>query len=267
MQHVLAESFEHAGRFGAQVFGAGLFSRKPGAVEQQHARPRARQQQGRGRSCRARADDDSIPTRGAQAKRTVRATTAPLRVAARFTASLSIHRTFPCTVAPSRESASMPTMPATATPAVNQPGCANPASTAINPAPATPPIVPRSVIPPSVPAETERPLVIRRGGVRECLPISLAQVSAVAAARAPANPGQLPASAARAATPPFARTCRSFRVVDSDNKLPDTKKARSSSKPRQPNPYIVATPTASAAAAPRPVSHLTRRTARAARAS
>src|SRR3989442_3946322 len=45
------------------------------------------------------------------------------------------------------------------------------------------------------------------------------------------------------------------------------KKARSSTSPRHPNPQIVARPTASAAAAPRRVSHLTRRTTHAARVS
>src|SRR6267142_784369 len=246
MQHVLAESFEHAGRFGAQVFGAGLFSRKPGAVEQHDPRARAREQQGGGRSGRARADDDRSPARSTHASTNSRAAAAPPSVAARFTTSLSNHRTAPCTVAPNTESSSMPMIPAAATIGAIQPWWADPGpmarrssntvNAAISPAPTTPPAVPRSVIPPSVPAGTGVPLVIRRGGVRECLPISLAQVSAVAAAIAPANPAQLPAKAASAATPPLASTWRSFLVVDFDKRLPDTKKARSSSNPRQPNP-------------------------------
>jgi len=73
-------------------------------------------------------------------------------------------------------------------------------------APTRPPAVPSGVIPPDTPRGTARRLVIRRGGVGENAPISVAQVSAVAAASAPANAGQLPASAASAATPPFATT-------------------------------------------------------------
>src|SRR2546422_4002185 len=62
----------------------------------------------------------------------------------------------------------------------------------------------RSLIPPDVPRDTRSPVVISRGGHGENEPISVAQVSALAAARAPAAAGQAPASAARAATPPFA---------------------------------------------------------------
>src|SRR5262245_3120497 len=145
----------------------------------------------------------------------------------------------------------------------------------MNPAPAIPPAVPSSVIPPSVPAATVVQFVIKRGGVGEWLPISVAQVSALAAASAPANQAQLPISAAKAATPPLAMTWRAFRRPSSAllsppfavvvSRLDETKKARSRINPRQPNPQSVATPTASAAAAPRRVSHLTRRTARARR--
>ena len=108
--------------------------------------------------------------------------------------------------------------------------------------------------------------------IRECRPISVAQVSPVAAAIEPANAAQLPASAASAATPPFASTCRSLRRPSPPfaavvNKFDETKKARSRNKPRHPNPHTVARPIASAAAAPRRVSHLTRRTVPAARAS
>jgi hypothetical protein len=45
------------------------------------------------------------------------------------------------------------------------------------------------------------------GGVRDWIPISVAHVSAFAAASAPANHVQFPASAAKAAMPPFASTC------------------------------------------------------------
>ena len=202
-EDILAQALEHARRFGTQIFRTGFLAREARAVEQQHTHSRPGEKQGSGRSCRPSAGNDNIPA-SAHAMSTAQA--APESVAARFTASLSIHRTFPCTVAPSRESTSMPTTPARAM--VNAPRCPNPYdSPAINPAPAIPPVVPRSDTPPSVPVGTGFPVVINRGGVLECLPISVAHVSAVAAANAPANNTQAPATAASAATPPFARTC------------------------------------------------------------
>src|ERR1043166_6862148 len=121
-----------------------------------------------------------------------------------------------------------------------------------------PPTVPTSVIPPSVPADTRAQLVISRGGVGEWVPISVAHVSAFAAASAPANHSQLPARAARAAMPPFAMTCRSLRAVPlRDKKVDRTKKARRNTIPRHPSPHSVVRPTAAAATAPRRVSPLT----------
>jgi hypothetical protein len=194
---------------------------------------------------------------------------APASVIARFTASLFIHLSSgPCAVAPRSESISMPATPATATTAPSLSPCGptiqvKPPMTA---APSTPPAVPKKVIPPLAPVATEAPVVMRRGGAEERVPISVAHVSAAAAASAPANAGQDPSSAATAATPPFATTWRALRRPPPRvNKLPETKKARSSNQPRQPTPQTVATPTASAAAAPAVVSHLTRRIARAGR--
>src|SRR5690606_12748204 len=75
-----------------------------------------------------------------------------------------------------------------------------------------------SVTPPDVPAGTLRPVVMSLGVARLSSPISVAQVSAVAAAIAPANAGKSarsgrsPWSAAIAvATPPFASTCTASR--------------------------------------------------------
>ena len=42
-QHIRAQPLEHSGRFRAQVLGARLLAREVRAVEQQHARARARQ--------------------------------------------------------------------------------------------------------------------------------------------------------------------------------------------------------------------------------
>ena len=132
-------------------------------------------------------------------------------------------------------------------------------------APSTPPAVPGGVMPPDAPRGTGTQLVMSRGGVGEKTPISVAQVSAVAAARPPAKTGHQPARAATAATPPLANTCAAVRCPPPRvNRLPETKKARSRPKPRHPVPHTVAPPTASAATAPPRVSHVTRRTGRAA---
>src|SRR2546426_6374651 len=135
-------------------------------------------------------------------------------------------------------------------------------------APATPPAVPSAVIPPEAPRVTRAPVVIRRGANGEKAPSSVAQVSAAAAASAPAVTDQAPHSAASAATPPFAMTCRvvrrgARRSASWVRRLPDRKKANSRTRPCQPRPQATAAPTASAAARPPGVSQLTRRTARA----
>src|SRR5207253_8755065 len=79
-------------------------------------------------------------------------------------------------------------------------------------APATPPSVPRAVMPPEVPRATRRPEVRSRGGKGEKAPISVAHVSAAAAAMAPAAAVHAPSSAASVATPPLARDRKSTRL-------------------------------------------------------
>src|SRR5690242_19203730 len=148
----------------------------------------------------------------------------------------------------------MPATPAAATTSHGA-GPSAAASVAIITAPAMPPAVPRVVIPPDVPAGTGAPVVRSRGGMGENAPISVAQVSAVAAARAPANAGQPPAIAATAATPPLARTWRAVRRPPGPpdhcvRRLPERKNAYSSSKPDHSNPATTPPPTTTAAARP-----------------
>src|SRR5712692_4370395 len=70
------------------------------------------------------------------------------------------------------------------------------ARAAIPTAPTTPPAVPRTVIPPELPRGTRAQVVMTRGGKGENAPISVAHVSAVAAASAPAAALQDPNRAA-----------------------------------------------------------------------
>src|SRR5947207_3394361 len=98
-----AQSLEDARGFGTQVFGAGFVAWELCAVEEQHLRAGARKQQRRRRTGGAGTDNHRIPSSHAMSP----AQTAPVSVAARFTASLSIQRILPCTVAPRRESTSM----------------------------------------------------------------------------------------------------------------------------------------------------------------
>src|SRR5207302_1908005 len=288
-----AQSLEHVGRRGAQVLRARLVAREARAVEQQHRRAGAgEQQRGRG-SCRARADDDGVPDQWEPSS----ATAAPHKVAARFTPSLSSHphpvvsRTgswhtvsprsnrashaghwyLPWRVAPSSESTTIPDTPAPATSAAD-PGAVPRgvrawANQAMVTAPATPPSVPRAVMPPDVPRVTRRPDVMRRGAKGEKAPISVAHVSAAAAAIAPAAAVHAPSSAATVATPPLATTCRALRrglcrSASCVRRLPESRNAASSASPRQPRPHVVPAPTAQAAISPPRVSHLTRRAAR-----
>src|SRR5437879_1092828 len=185
-------------------------------------------------------------------------------------ASQAGHSYLPCSVAPSRESASMPAKPAltrVANPGATPRGASETTSPAISVAPATPPSVPSAVIPPEVPRVTRRQDVTRRGGRGEKAPISVAQVSAAAAATAPAAADHDPSSAAIAATPPFASTCLALRSgarrsASCVRRLPESKKAASTASPGQPNPHATPNPTPQAATSPPGVSHLTRRTAR-----
>src|SRR5947208_2571919 len=228
------------------------------------------------------------------------AAAAPTSVVARFTPSLSSHRQpltsrigswhtvsprsdrashlghayIPCTVAPRTESATMPNTPA-AVPVANPAamltvprGATSCASPAMSAAPTTPPADPSTVIPPEVPRDTSAPVVISRGGTREKDPISVAQVSAVAAAKAPVATAHMPASAASAATPPLATTWRAVRrgprpSAKWPSRLPDRKNTSRSARPGHPRPQPTAAPTATAAATPPRVSQVTLRTGRA----
>src|SRR5258708_39649867 len=161
----------------------------------------------------------------------------------------------------------MPAMPATAT-TTHGTGPSVVASVAISSPPPTPPAVPSTVIPPDVPAGPGAPVVPSRGATGENAPISVAQVSAVAAARAPANAGQPPANAAAAAAPPFARTWRAVRRPPGPpdhcvRRLPERKNAERRRRPDHSDPAAALPATTHAPARPSAVSHFTRRTARA----
>src|SRR2546429_4388257 len=275
-EQTCAQALQHVGRRGAQVLRAWLVAGEAGAIEQQHRRAGAGEQQGRRGPRRAGADDDRAPHHGEPTS----ATAAPHNVAARLRPSLSsqrhppVSRTsswqtvfarskrashaghwyLPWSVAPSSESASMPATPAPVT--VANPGAAprGPntwASQAIVAAPATPPRVPSAVIPPDVPRVTRRPDVMRRGGKGANAPISVAHVSAAAAAIAPAAAVHAPSSAATVATPPLATTwravrrglCRSATWV---RRLPERRNAASNANPPQPRAHVRPAPTAPA---------------------
>src|SRR2546426_5379104 len=179
----------------AQILGTRLVARGTGAGHEQDRRARAGEQQGSRRTGRTGPDDDDIPAVGHDAAVSM-AAAAPTSVAARFTPSLSSHRQplasrtgswhtvmprsnrasqaghsyLPCSVAPRKESASIPATPAAVS--VTNPGAMpRGAKAAVNPeisaAPATPPSVPRAVIPPEVPRVTLPPEVMRRGGKGE----------------------------------------------------------------------------------------------------
>src|SRR3989475_467292 len=297
LQHTVEPPEDRRGG-GAEILRAGFVAGEAGAIEQQHPRAAAGKQQGGSRTGRPGAHDDRVPAIAHTIRTPSATTTAPHSVAARFTASLSSHRKplmrrtgwwhtvfprsnraphsghscLPCTVAPSSESATIPATPAPAISAAD-PGAAPwgrkaSASRAIITAPAAPPSEPKTVIPPDVPRGTCRPLVMSRGAKGEKAPISVAQVSAAAAASAPAAIGHALNSAATAATPPFASTCRAVRrgarrSASCVRRLPERKKTRSNTRPRHETPHVTAPPTASAATTPSGVSHLTRRTARA----
>ena len=91
--------------------------------------------------------------------------------------------------------------------------CINHAASAMKSAPETIATSPMALTPPDVPVGTTRPVVIKRGGDFESIPISVPQVSAAEAASAPApatsqsDDGNRSWSAAAAAkTAPFAST-------------------------------------------------------------
>ena len=95
------------------------------------------------------------------------------------------------------------------------------ATTATQSAPAISALVPRNVTPPESPVSVGRNVRIETGRRRASVPISVAHVSADAAANAPAKAALNGALALRAATahsvatPPFARTCHAVRGAGS----------------------------------------------------
>ena len=120
--------------------------------------------------------------------------------------------TAPCEVKDAPEPARSP---AAANMAMRIPGIA---ITPSQSAPAISASVPGNVIPPESPAATGRNVRIERGGRRASVPISVAHVSAVAAAYAPANANAqrtswvgTQATAHAVATPPLASTCNASR--------------------------------------------------------
>src|SRR5690606_19990053 len=140
-------------------------------------------------------------------------------------------------------------------------------------APAAPPSVPSQVTPPEVPAGSARPVSSERGILLDSPPISVAILSAVAAASAPhaahhhmSDSGWYSQMNAHAVnTPPLATTCSASRAPDFsttpsvscafrlapilDAAVPRTKKNSSTTAHRQP--AVSATlPTIAAAAAP-----------------
>lgn len=171
------------------------------------------------------------------------------------------HRTqrqYACSVAPSSESSSMPDTPARVTIAAPRASVSPVAHAvaAMTAAPSRPPEVPRTVMPPEVPGATFAPLVMSRGGVALRPPISVDQVSAAAAATAPANAttnaGWSPASNAHpAATPPLAKTCAGRRRPPPGvSREEPARKTSRGTNPRQPVPAHTAVPIARALAVP-----------------
>lgn len=146
------------------------------------------------------------------------------------------------------------------------------ATNAINAAPPIAPSTPQPVIAPDVPVGTGFQLVMRRGKVRAKTPSSVDQVSALAAASAPAIASHAASrfeapntTAAAAATPPLASVCIRSRCEPLENcaascafrrppvresALDETKKTISSVAPGKPAPPNTAVPTSSAPNAP-----------------
>lgn len=120
-----------------------------------------------------------------------------------------------CSDAPSIESMVAPRNPPIAT-AIKLPGETTFATTATTQAPASCASVPGSVMPPERPVATGLNVRIERGVCRANVPISVAHVSADAAANAPAKAiaycgFHIDATAQTVAIPPLAMTCRKSR--------------------------------------------------------
>lgn len=225
---------------------------------------------------------------------------APVRVQSKFTTSLSIPRTPPistdgvshrcirasvgrsqtaqnrrsCTSSPSALSTSDPHSPAITQAALDRRSLRPvtvACTTLTSSAPPAAPAQPRTVTPPDTPGSTTRRPISVRGCWRADEPISVAHVSAAAAASEPdshasarRSPTRAAVNAVSAATLPFARTCPASRrlplVATSavrpirDKALDDTKNAPSTVAPRQPVPPITLVPTPTAAITPLRVS-------------
>ena len=129
------------------------------------------------------------------------------------------HQRFAWIVAPRMESNNEPPIPPTMAVHIAAAGHdSRNAITAMNTAPISPAPSPRVVIPPDVPAGTVFHVTIERGAAADDIPASVAHVSAVAAAIAPAPATfQMAAGhstlaiASNANTPPFAITCHASR--------------------------------------------------------
>src|SRR5581483_253631 len=224
-----------------QVLSAHFVPRKPRPVEHEHVDTRAGQRPRGRRSGRPAPDNDYL---GVHIPPHILAA-APIAELTAFTPSLVSQRTPPawavsapqlCTnrsvmrlqsghrrrawsVAPRTESAVDPTMPPTI--AATAACAGHPSAIAAAPtntAPATAAKVPGTVTPPDIPAVTGRQVIIDRGSALALVPISVAQVSDVDAASAPAPTacqmvvGQSTnAPAATANHPPFASTCMASR--------------------------------------------------------
>ena len=232
---------------------------------------------------------------------TARLTRRPRAVASRFTASLSTaaipptcrvavpqscrrrsvarahasHQRRSCARAPSSVSASAPTHPAAVTAANRSVRASKRAARATRSAPATIATVPAADTAPDVPGGTARKVSTVRGTPPTSVPISVAQVSAVAAAREPAaaaarSGSELCPAANRprqhnANTPPFARTCvasrapplstipavrRAFSALPACESSEESTKYRTRSAPHPQPAATAAVPTAEAATAP-----------------
>jgi hypothetical protein len=128
------------------------------------------------------------------------------------------HQRRACNTAPRRESASPPANPPSAAAAKGTGQWASVATAPMNTAPPAPAIVPIRVMPPDVPGGTLLAEIIETGSPPASVPTSVDQVSAADAASAPkptayqcGDGKRRYPSAARAYTPPFARTCRASR--------------------------------------------------------
>ena len=93
-QHVAAQSREDSGRLRTEILGAGFVAWEPRAIEQEHTRTAAGQEQCARRAGRPGPDDDGVPAPGHRPRSHVpiAALAPPASVAAKLTPSLSSQR-------------------------------------------------------------------------------------------------------------------------------------------------------------------------------